>query len=142
MIPRPPRSHRTDTLLPYTTLFRSLDVEIRIAADETGYIDLRPETAGAADPESRRLMIGRVQYLEKMGLATPAGPGEWMVVLEAERSLRDLGMRGDIIKTMHRVFTERGQDRGVTNYVIDAGASGAPIIGRLVDKGQIGRAHV
>src|SRR3546814_14198290 len=83
-------------------------------------------------------MIGRVQYLEKMGLATPAGPGEWMVVLEAERSLRDLGMRGDIIKTMHRVFTERGQDRGVTNYVIDAGASGAPIIGRLVDK--IGRA--
>src|SRR3546814_9758559 len=70
-----------------------------------------------------------------MGLATPAGPGEWMVVLEAERSLRDLGMRGDIIKTMHRVFTERGQDRGVTNYVIDAGASGAPIIGRLVDKG-------
>src|SRR3546814_7793561 len=76
-------------------------------------------------------MIGRVQYLEKMGLATPAGPGEWMVVLEAERSLRDLGMRGDIIKTMHRVFTERGQDRGVTNYVIDAGASGAPIIGRL-----------
>src|SRR3546814_8107995 len=62
-----------------------LDVAIRIAADETGYIDLRPETAGAADPESRRLMIGRVQYLEKMGLATPAGPGEWMVVLEAER---------------------------------------------------------
>src|SRR3546814_16959294 len=36
---------------------------------------------------------------------------------------------------MHRVFTERGQDRCVTNYVIDAGASGAPIIGRLVDKG-------
>src|SRR3546814_17716078 len=70
-----------------------------------------------------------------MGLAPPAVPGEWMVVLEAERSLRDLGRRGDIIKTMHRVFTERGQDRGVTNYVIDAGASGAPIIGRLVDKG-------
>src|SRR3546814_1011086 len=43
-----------------------LDVEIRIAADETGYIDLRPETTGAADPESRRLMIGRVQYLGKV----------------------------------------------------------------------------
>lgn len=112
-----------------------LDVEIRIAADETGYIDLRPEATGTADPESRRLMIGRVQHLEKMGLATPAGPGEWMVGLEAERSLRDLGVRGDIIKTMHRVFTERRQDRGVANYVIDAGASGAPIIGRLVDKG-------
>jgi type IV secretory pathway VirD2 relaxase len=32
-----------------------------------------------------------------------------MVGLEAERSLRDLGMRGDIIKTMHRAFTERGK---------------------------------
>ena len=112
-----------------------LDVEIRIAADETGYIDLRPEATSKADSESRRLMIGRVQHLEKMGLATPARPGEWMVGLEAERSLRDLGMRGDIIKTMHRAFTERGEDRGVANYVIDAGASGAPIIGRLVDKG-------
>jgi hypothetical protein len=54
--------------------------------------------------------------------------------LDAERTLRDLGMRGDIIKTMHRAFTERGQDRGVADYVIDGGV-GAPIIGRLVDKG-------
>jgi len=38
-------------------------------------------------------MIGRLQHLEKMGLAARAGPGEWMIGLEAERSLRDLGMR-------------------------------------------------
>lgn len=112
-----------------------LDVEIRIAADETGHIDLRPEHPGASDPETRRLMVGRLQHLEKMGLATPAGPGEWMVGLEAERNLRDLGMRGDIIKTMHRAFTELGQDRGVGDYVIDAAPAGSPIIGRLVDKG-------
>ncbi|MER9674995.1 DUF3363 domain-containing protein [Mesorhizobium sp. M0208] len=112
-----------------------LDVEIRIAADETGYIDLRPEATGGADPETRRLMIGRLQHLEKVGLATPVGPGEWMVGLENERSLRDLGMRGDIIKTMHRAFTERGQDRGIADYVIDMGATGAPIIGRLVHRG-------
>jgi hypothetical protein len=90
-----------------------LDVEIRMAADETGAIDLRPENPGAADPEIRRLMIGRLQHLEKMGLAAPAGPGEWMVGLEAERNLRDLGVRGDVIKTMHRVFTDRGEARGV-----------------------------
>ncbi|MDI1347121.1 MAG: DUF3363 domain-containing protein [Pseudolabrys sp.] len=112
-----------------------LDVEIRIAADETGHIDLRPENVGASDPETRRLMVGRLQHLEKMGLATAASPGEWMVGLEAERALRDLGMRGDIIKTMHRAFTERGQDRGFADYVIDAGSPGSPIIGRLVDKG-------
>jgi type IV secretory pathway VirD2 relaxase len=112
-----------------------LDIEIRREADATGFIDLRPETPGLADPEARRLMIGRLQHLEKMGLATPAGPGEWMVGLEAERSLRDLGLRGDIIKTMHRAFAEHGQDRGVADYVIDGGGSGSPIIGRLVDKG-------
>jgi type IV secretory pathway VirD2 relaxase len=112
-----------------------LDVEIRVAADETGYIDLRQEHPGAADPETRRLMIGRLQHLETMGLATPAGPGEWMVGLEAERSLRDLGMRGDIIKTMHRAFTDSGFERGVADYVIDTGAATSPISGRLVEKG-------
>jgi type IV secretory pathway VirD2 relaxase len=112
-----------------------LDIEIRMAADDTGYIDLRPAQPGVADPEIRRLMIGRLQHLETMGLAAPAGPGEWIVGLEAERALRDLGMRGDVIKTMHRVFTERGLDRGIGDYVIDTDAAASPIIGRLVDKG-------
>jgi type IV secretory pathway VirD2 relaxase len=112
-----------------------LDAEIRMVADETGAIDLRPDLPGSNDPEIRRFMIGRLQHLEKMGLAAPAGPGEWMVGLEAERSLRDLGMRDDIIKTMHRAFTEKGLDRGIGDYVIDMGAAASPIIGRLVDKG-------
>jgi type IV secretory pathway VirD2 relaxase len=112
-----------------------LDVELRFAADETGLVDLRPAQAGPGDPELRRLMVGRAQKLERMGLAAPAGPGQWMVGLQAERTLRDLGTRGDIIKTMHRVFAERGQDRGVSDYVIDAQPPDAPIIGRLIDKG-------
>lgn len=112
-----------------------LDVEIRIAADETGFIDLRPEANGKSDPSLRRLMVGRLQHLEKMELAAQGAPGEWTVGLQAERTLRDLGMRGDIIKTMHRAFTERGQDRGFSDYVIDSGGAGSPIIGRLVDRG-------
>src|SRR3546814_11497878 len=40
MIRRPPRSTRTDTLFPYTTLFRSLnDVPTRVAADHLGAND-------------------------------------------------------------------------------------------------------
>jgi type IV secretory pathway VirD2 relaxase len=112
-----------------------LDVEIRRHADELGSIDLRPQTPGPADPEIRRLMIGRLQHLETMGLASAAGPGEWIVGLDAERQLRDLGLRGDIIKTMHRAFSERGQDRGVADYVIDGGSAGSPIVGRLVETG-------
>jgi type IV secretory pathway VirD2 relaxase len=112
-----------------------LDVEIRYAADETGLVDLRPEQPGPGDPELRRLMVGRLQKLERMGLATPVGPGQWMVGQEAEKTLRDLGLRGDIIKTMHRAFTERGQDRGIADYTIDADPAGSSIVGRLVDKG-------
>jgi len=112
-----------------------LDAEIRMTADEVGHIDLRPETPGASDPEIRRLMIGRLQHLERMGLAVSAGPGEWMVGLEAERALRDLGRRGDIIKTMHRAFAERGLDRSVVDFAIDGPAISLPIIGRLVDRG-------
>jgi len=112
-----------------------LDVAIRMAADETGFIDLRPDNPGASDPEVRRLAIGRLQRLERMGLATAAGPAQWVVGLDAERTLRDLGLRGDIIKTMHRAFTERGQDRGIADYVIDTDRPASPIIGRLVDKG-------
>jgi len=113
-----------------------LDIAIRMAADETGFIDLRPNNPGAGDPEIRRLAIGRLQRLERMGLAAAAGPGQWMVGLDAERSLRDLGMRSDIIKTMHRGFTDRGQDRGIADYAIETDPASSPVIGRLVDTGQ------
>ncbi|MGJ4859600.1 relaxase/mobilization nuclease domain-containing protein [Labrys sp. La1] len=115
-----------------------LDTEIQRAADEVGYIDLRPGSTGLADPELRRLMIGRLQHVEKMGLAVQSSSGEWLVGLEAERTLRDLGDRGDIIKTMHRAFAERGgerAERGVTDYVIDDVGTGSRIVGRLVDRG-------
>ncbi|KQU76681.1 type VI secretion protein [Aminobacter sp. DSM 101952] len=111
-----------------------IDQEIQRAADETGYIDLRPDRS-APDPALRRLMVGRLQHVEKLGLAIQGKSGQWVVGLEAEPALRDLGMRGDIIKTMHRAFTERGHDRGVGDYVVDGGTCGSPIIGRLVDRG-------
>jgi type IV secretory pathway VirD2 relaxase len=112
-----------------------LDREIRLAADETGYIDLRPDSPGPLDPEIRRLMIGRLQHLDKMGLVSSAASGEWMVGLEAEHYLRNLGTRGDIIKTMHRALSERGEERGVSDYVIVQDRASSPIIGRLIATG-------
>ena len=112
-----------------------LDVEIRLAADDTGSIDLRPDAAAHYDGDTRRLMIGRLQHLERMGLAASPAPGEWMVGLDAERTLRDLGMRGDIIKTMHRSFSERGEDRAVSGFAIEGATPVSPIMGRLIAKG-------
>jgi type IV secretory pathway VirD2 relaxase len=58
-----------------------------------------------------------------MGQATAAGPGQWRVDLAAEPNPRALVVRGEIIKTMHRAFTERGQDCAVADYAIDSGTS-------------------
>jgi type IV secretory pathway VirD2 relaxase len=112
-----------------------LDHEIRLSGGETGVIDLRPDQAHDGDPHIRGLMIGRLQRLERMGLATSEGPGQWTVGAGAEQSLRDLGIRGDIIKTMHRAMTARGRDRAIGDYVIEGTNPTAPIVGRLVDRG-------
>src|SRR3546814_2474645 len=46
MVRRPPRSTRTDTLFPYTPLFRSGDLLLRLVAEEratgAGEVHLRP----------------------------------------------------------------------------------------------------
>lgn len=112
-----------------------IDREIRFHADDTGLVDLRPEVKGPSDPELRRLMIGRLQHLRKMELATELPPGEWAMADGAEQVLRDLGQRGDIIRTMHRAFASRGEDRGFADFVVGGESEARPIIGRLVDKG-------
>ncbi|UFS68198.1 DUF3363 domain-containing protein (plasmid) [Paracoccus denitrificans] len=112
-----------------------IDREIRFHADDSGLVDLRPAVKGPSDPELRRLMVGRLQHLRKMELATELAPGEWVMAEGAEQVLRDLGQRGDIIKTMHRAFASRGEDRGFADFVIGGENAARPIIGRLVDKG-------
>lgn len=112
-----------------------LDREINSRADEMGLVDLRPEQQGAEDPFMRRQMIRRLQYLETMGLAVTDGAGQWVVGAEAEERLRDLGLRGDIIKTMHRSLSQRGLERAFEDYVIEPPDKNPPIVGRLVATG-------
>src|SRR3546814_11731066 len=45
MIRRPPRSTRTDTLFPYTTLFRSLSINVELPTEQ-GLRRLAPEKDG------------------------------------------------------------------------------------------------
>lgn len=112
-----------------------LDREIKSLADETGLLDLRPTHPGPEDPLIRRLMIRRLQYLESMELASTDGAGLWVVAVDAERRLRDLGARDDIIKTMHRALSARGLKRPFDDYVIETPGKNPPIVGRLVATG-------
>ena len=94
-----------------------LDRAIAAGADENGVIDLRP-AANQPDPELQALKIGRLQRLTRLGLAAPIGPAQWMLAEEAESTLRDLGLRGDIIKTMHRALTEARIERSTAEFAI------------------------
>lgn len=112
-----------------------LDTEIGRVADELGVIDLRPERPGPDDPWLRRLMVGRLQHLETMGLAAEGEPGQWAVAEGAQAKLRELAARGDIIRTIGHALKDHGQDRSLDSYAVLSDTPEKPIVGRLIGKG-------
>lgn len=121
----------------WTGLDRALAREAEVSG--AGLVDLRPGGAlDRADPDLRRLLVGRAQHLERFGLAEPLGPAQWSLRPGAETILRDLSVRGDIIRTMHRALSAERLDRGVAEYAIHgdgAGIGSEGIVGRLVARG-------
>ena len=114
----------------WTDLDRSLR---SLADDHAGIADLRRGTPEPRDPELRRLMIGRAQTLERLGLAAQLAPTVWELKPNAEDTLRKLGLRGDIIKTMHRAMSAN-HARSVADFAIE-GTPPSPILGQLVERG-------
>ena len=113
----------------------SLDRSLRDISDEGGGIaDLRPGGAGE-DPELRRLMLGRAAKLERLGLAEQVGPAQWTLKPGLEPALRDLGIRGDIIKTMHRAMSGAGSEPDVARFALHGDQPAEPVLGRLVERG-------
>ncbi|MEQ9946405.1 relaxase/mobilization nuclease and DUF3363 domain-containing protein [Pectobacterium aroidearum] len=93
---------------------------------------VRPETL--AEPRlqrQRQMLIGRLQHLQRMGLATEQEPGTWAIHADAESTLRAMGERGDIIRTMQRAIS--GRQRELT--VFQPSEDGRTIVGRVVGKG-------
>ena len=113
----------------------SLDRGLRAIADEGGGVaDLRPG-AFDEDPDLQRLMIGRAMRLERLGLAERVGPAGWTLKPGLEQTLRDLGIRGDIIKTMHQAMTGAGRAPDVAGFALHGDEAADPVLGRLVARG-------
>ena len=109
----------------WTSLDRTLEREAKDGL-------LLPETL--ADPRlqsQRQMLIGRLQRLQRMGLATEQQPGVWAIHAVAEPTLRAMGERGDIIRTMQRAMS--GKQRELA--VFQPGADGHTIVGRVAAKG-------
>jgi type IV secretory pathway VirD2 relaxase len=106
-----------------------------------GVIDLRPDASDSYTVRSNRhLLIDRAKRLERYGLATELEPGQWALREDAENTLRELGERNDIIKTMHRALADHGlaEERGAGQYVMHGGSITEPIVGRVLAKGLAG----
>ena len=109
----------------------SLDRELaRPATESEGVVDLRPD--GATQPDAAHYArVGRMQKLERLGLATPVGPAQWTLSPDAESTLRALGERGDIIKRLHRTMGERSP----SEWIIGGEGAERPVVGKLVTRG-------
>lgn len=113
----------------------NLDRALRNTADEgAGMVNLRPGGPDS-DPDLRRLMIGRVAKLERLGLAEQVEPGCWTLKPGLEETLRDLGIRRDIIKTMHLMLLGGGREPDISRFALHGDDPGDPVLGRLVARG-------
>ena len=82
-------------------------------------------------------MLGRTAKLERLDLAEQVGSARWTLRPGLEQTLRDLGTRGDIIKTMHRAMAGVGRDPDVSGFALHGEEPAAPVLGRLVARGLL-----
>lgn len=96
---------------------------------------LSPVARPERDPRQHALRMGRLRTLERMDLAEETEPGTWRIAGDLEPTLRRMGERGDIIKTMHRDLKGAGLDRAGADQVIFDPQRDARVVGRLVAEG-------
>jgi type IV secretory pathway VirD2 relaxase len=113
--------------------FTRIDRAMLAEVDE-GVLDLRPEAGQVRGDFDRSLRIGRLQTLERYGLANETEPGVWTLSHRLEPTMRALGERGDIVKAINRALAARGQLRSPESLSLHGDEVGTPIVGRLIDK--------
>jgi len=126
---------------------RDIDERLRreVGAERLTSIDrtlLREERGGQVslahpDMVEQTARAGRLAKLARMGLAEPLGAGRYRLADGLEDTLRRMGERGDIVRTMQREFAVRGLDRALADQVVFAGGrdDAAPLVGRVLARG-------
>ena len=111
-------------------LIRSMDADRMVASADR-------------DPFQQSLRAGRLQKLSSMDLAENVGGGRWQLADDFEGTLRTLGERGDIIRTMQRDLTSRNLQRPLLGRsLFGAGETDpAPIVGRVIARGLADEHH-
>lgn len=113
-----------------------------LARAQLHVVDLAQPAAWDGDRSYQQLLVARARQLERMELATREGPLAWRLDGDLEKTLADLGRRGDIIRTMHRAMIEAKLDRRPELFVVDEiERDAAPVVGRVVQRGAADDHH-
>lgn len=102
------------------------------------FTDLRPDKdMTEMFRKNRALMIDHARKLERMGLATETQSGLWKISPRAEQTLREIGIRGDIIKTMHEALERNhiARDRDLSRMTLHGETAEQRVVGRVLSKG-------
>jgi type IV secretory pathway VirD2 relaxase len=93
--------------------------------------------AAAPQPFEQSLRAGRLVKLARLGLAAQHGHGRWTLAEGLEDTLRRMGERGDIIRTMQRAFAARGNEPAPADQsIFDPAMTSAPaLVGRVIERG-------
>lgn len=111
----------------WTSLDRTLQREA-----QGGLIRMNQPASDPSRRQQRVLLVGRLQRLQRMGLALESSPGVWAVHAEAEQVLRTMSERGDIVRTMQRAMGGVQRDLAV----FEPGENVRPVVGRVAVKGM------
>ncbi|CAH3985487.1 TPA: relaxase/mobilization nuclease and DUF3363 domain-containing protein [Klebsiella pneumoniae] len=114
----------------------SLDRTLQREAGEDGRVQIERFNEPRLQRQ-RLLLIGRLKHLQRLGLADEVQPGTWAVHADAEKTLRALGERGDIIRTMQRAMSGKPRELAV----FEPGDDGRTIAGRVAAKGLADELH-
>lgn len=131
------------------TLQRELDAERLTRLDqallaeqrERGAVDLgKGEGESDLIREHRTLMDSRMRRLARYGFATEIEPGRWVLDEGTEATLRQLGERNEVIKTMQRALAVHGlaEARGVSQFVRHGRSIDQSVVGHVLAKGLAG----
>ena len=111
----------------WTSLDRSLQRSAQDGVVQTNRLGNTPRHV-----QQRQLLIGRLQHLQRIGLACETTTGNWTLAHQTEQTLRAMGERGDIVRTMQRAMGDTPRELAV----FATGDQIVPVIGRVAAKGM------
>jgi type IV secretory pathway VirD2 relaxase len=94
-------------------------------------------SSGAHGAFDQTVRMGRLRKLERLGLAEQMGASTWRLPADLADTLKRMGERGDIIRTMQRAFTARGTAPALADRAIyePAAPDARPLTGRVLQRG-------